>query len=454
MISFDKKNKSRIVVLGASESGTGAAVLAKKNGIDVFVSDMYVIKNSYKNILKKYKISYEEKWHSENKILNADEIIKSPGIPDTASIIEKIREHGIPIISEIEFAWRYTKAKTICVTGTNGKSTTAMLIYHILNSAKFSVALVGNIGKSFALCVAENDYDYYVIELSSFQLDNMYCFKADIAILLNITSDHLDRYEYKMKNYVDSKMRIIQNQTKDDIFIYSNDDLVIIHEIKKKCPVAALYPFSYKKKRLTKAYMESDFIKIDTHNNEFIINKRYITLQGKHNLYNFLAAAMTAKLLNVSNKILKNSFLNFKTVEHRMEKVISIGNVDYINDSKSTNVNSCLYALQSLKTPIVLILGGIDKGNDYSAIKKIVIKKCKALIFLGLNNFGLHSFFDKKINTIHDATSMQEAVKYASELAQNGDTVLLSPCCSSFDLFKNYEDRGNQFKKCVYNLVP
>lgn len=451
MNDFNKK-KSRIVILGAGESGTGAAVLAKKQGFETFVSDISEIKKLYKNILEKYKIIYEEGQHSEEKILNANEVIKSPGISNKISIIKRIKERNIPIISEIEFAGRYTKAKTICITGSNGKTTTATFIYYILNAAGFNVALVGNVGKSLALQIAEKDYEYYVIELSNFQLDDMYHFKANIAVLLNITPDHLDCYEYKMQNYVNSKMRIIQNQTKDDIFIYWNDDPVIVCEIQKIKPAVTFYPFSEQKQIGVKAYTENENIKIETANGEFSISQQCLILQGKHNLFNSLVAATVAKLLGVKNEVLKHSLSNFKTVEHRMEKVAHIKGVDYINDSKATNVISCFYALQSMKTPTILILGGIDKGNDYSEIEKLVIEKCRALIFLGIDNSKLHNFFDGKVDVIYDANFMQRVVQYAYKIAQNGDTVLLSPCCASFDLFQNYEDRGKQFKKCVCNL--
>ncbi|GMO35001.1 MAG: UDP-N-acetylmuramoyl-L-alanine--D-glutamate ligase [Candidatus Azobacteroides pseudotrichonymphae] len=452
MNDFNKKNVSRIVILGAGESGVGAAVLAKKQGFDTFVSDISEIKKSYKDILGKYGILYEEKRHSEEQILNADRIIKSPGISNKISIIEKMKERNIPIISEIEFAGYYTKAKTICITGSNGKTTTATLIYYILKYAGFDVALVGNVGKSLAMQVAEKDCNYYVIELSSFQLDGMYHFKADIAVLLNITSDHLDCYEYEIQNYINSKMRIIQNQTKNDIFIYWSDDLVIAREIQKMKPTVTFYPFSEQKQVGVKAYTENGNIKVETANGMFSMPQKYLVLRGKHNLYNSLAATAVAKLLGVKDEMLEYSFLNFKAIEHRMEKVAHIKGVDYINDSKATNVNSCFYVLQSMRTPVILILGGVDKGNDYSEIEGLVREKCRALIFLGVDNSKLHDFFDGKVNVIYDVDSMKKAIQYAYKIAQEGDTVLLSPCCSSFDLFQNYEDRGKQFKKYVCNL--
>ena len=442
----------RIVILGAGESGTGAAVLAKKQGFDVFVSDLSAIKQSYKDILDKYGISYEEKQHTEELILSANEIIKSPGIPDKVSIIKKIKERNIPIISEIEFGGRYTNAKLICITGSNGKTTTTMLTYHILKSAGLNVGLAGNVGDSFALQVAEKNYDYYVIELSSFQLDGMYDFKADIAILLNITPDHLDRYNYEMQNYVDSKLRILQNQTEKDSFIYWQDDPIISKEIDKLKPSVTLYPLAEKKQDETKAYTESKTIITETPNGKFTMEEELVALTGTHNLYNSLASGIAAKLLDIKDENIRQSLSDFKGVEHRLEKVARVRGVEYINDSKATNVNSCWYALQSMKTPTVLILGGTDKGNDYKEIESLVLEKCHALIFLGVDNSKLHAYFDGKIDVILDADSMKKAVEQAYSIAKKGDTVLLSPCCASFDLFQNYEDRGKQFKECVCNL--
>ncbi|MDR3218466.1 MAG: UDP-N-acetylmuramoyl-L-alanine--D-glutamate ligase [Dysgonamonadaceae bacterium] len=442
----------RIVILGAGESGVGAAVLAKKQGFDVFVSDVSAIKEQYKKILDNYQILYEEKQHSEEKILNADEIIKSPGIPDKIAIIQKIKEKQIPVISEIEFAGRYTKAKKICITGSNGKTTTTMLTYHILKNAGLNVGLAGNVGNSFALQVAEQDFDYYVIELSSFQLDGMYDFKAEIAVLLNITPDHLDRYNYEMQHYVDAKLRIIQNQTTADAFIFWNDDPVIRKEVAKLHPQAGLYPFARTKGEGTLAYTENKQIRIETLNGIFTMEEELVALTGTHNLYNSLAAGIAAKLLDIKNEDIRTSLSNFKGVEHRLEKVAHVKGVAYINDSKATNVNSTWYALQSMKTSVVLIVGGTDKGNDYREIEALVKNKCRALIFLGLDNTKLHAFFDGKTIRTTDARSMKEAVSQAYEIAEKGDTVLLSPCCASFDLFENYEDRGQQFKTCVRNL--
>ena len=442
----------RIVVLGAGESGAGAAVLAKKQGFDVFVSDLSVVKDKYKELLDKYGILWEESTHTEDLILNADEVIKSPGIPDKAPIIKKLKEKNTPVISEIEFAGRYTNAKTVCITGSNGKTTTTMLTYHILKESGLNVGLAGNVGNSFALQVAEDDFDYYVIELSSFQLDGMYDFKADIAVLLNITPDHLDRYDYKMQNYVDSKMRIIQNQTEKDAFIYWNDDPIVSEEIKKRNPKVSLYPFAKEKNDCLAGYVDNNQIFIKTSNGDFDMEEDLVALTGTHNLYNSLASAISSKILDIKNEDIRKSLSNFQGVEHRLEKVAKVRGVEYINDSKATNVNSCWYALQSMKTKVILILGGTDKGNDYSEIEALVKEKCRALIFLGVDNIPLHSFFDGKIDSVVDARSMKEAISQAYELAQKGDTVLLSPCCASFDLFKNYEDRGAQFKDCVRHL--
>ncbi|MDR0768651.1 MAG: UDP-N-acetylmuramoyl-L-alanine--D-glutamate ligase [Dysgonamonadaceae bacterium] len=448
----------RIVILGAGESGTGAAVLAKKKGFDVFVSDLSTIKDKYKEILERYEIPYEESRHTEEKILNANEVIKSPGIPDKVPIVKKLLLQNTPVISEIEFAGRYTNAKTICITGSNGKTTTAMLTYHILKSAGLNVGLAGNVGESFALQVAEQNYDYYVIELSSFQLDGMFDFRADIAVLLNITPDHLDRYNYEIQNYVDSKMRIIQNQTAADAFIFWNEDPVLKSRIAdyrlqiggKQLP--SLYPFALTKGDGAIAYTENKQIIINTPNGNFNMEEDLVALTGIHNLYNSLAAGITSKLLNVKNGNIRRSLSNFRGVEHRLEKVAKVRGVEYINDSKATNVNSTWYALQSMKTPVVLILGGTDKGNDYREIEVLVKEKCRALIYLGVDNSKLHGFFDGKVKQTTEAHSMKEAVSKAYDIAEKGDTVLLSPCCASFDLFNNYEDRGEQFKSCVRKL--
>ena len=442
----------RIVILGAGESGTGAAILSKKEGFEVFVSDLAAILPYYKAMLERHRIPFEENQHTEQDILNADEVIKSPGIPDKAPIIQKIIAGGIPILSEIEFAGRYTNAKMICITGSNGKTTTTMLTYHILKHAGLDVGLAGNVGNSLALQVAETPHAYYVIELSSFQLDNMYDFKADIAVLLNITPDHLDRYHYEFQNYIDAKFRVLQNQTSADTLIFWNDDPIIARELTKHSPKAALYPFSNNKHPLVKGYAINGYLIIETPNGSFSTEQNSLALKGIHNLYNSLAAGIAAKIVGISDEKISESLSDFAGVEHRLESVARINGVEYINDSKATNVNSCWYALQSINTKIVLILGGTDKGNDYTEIEPLVLEKARALIFLGMDNDKLHAFFDRKIALIEDAQSMAEAVDKASRLAQKGDTVLLSPCCASFDLFQNYEDRGRQFKQCVHNL--
>ena len=442
----------RIVILGGGESGAGAAVLAKKQGFDVFLSDLSEIKPEYKALLDKYEISWEEKQHSEEKILNAGEVIKSPGIPEKAPLIKKLLAQGTPIISEIEFAGRYTQAKMICITGSNGKTTTTMLVYHILKNAGLNVGLAGNVGQSLALQVANDSFDYFVVELSSFQLDGMTEFKADIAILLNITPDHLDRYEYNFQNYVDSKFRITQNQTEDDSFIFWENDPVIKAELAKRNIQSTMYPFSIERTEKTKAFIEKDELIIKTLKTLFTMPTTDLALQGMHNTYNSMAAGLAASIVNVRKESIRQSLQDFQGVEHRLEYVATVKNIRFVNDSKATNVNSCWYALQSMKTPVVLILGGTDKGNDYSEIEELVSNKVKGLIFMGVDNSALHTFFDGKISNIVDVQSMEDAVKAAYDMAKSGDTVLLSPCCASFDLFKSYEDRGKQFKNCVRNL--
>lgn len=441
----------RIVILGAGESGAGAAVLAKKEGFDVFVSDMSEIKDKYKELLDKHDIEWEEGGHTEEKILNADEIIKSPGIPDQAPMIQKCKTKGIGIISEIEFAGRYTTSKMICITGSNGKTTTTSLIYHIFKNAGYNVGLAGNIGKSLALQVAEDPHDYYVIELSSFQLDNMYNFRANIAILLNITPDHLDRYDNCMQNYVDAKMRIIQNQTKDDTFIYWNDDPIIKEELKKYDIKSVQCPFSDLKEKGSIAYIEEGQYKIEVPT-PFNMEQEALSLTGRHNIYNSLAAGIASRVSGIKKEDIRRSLSDFPGVEHRLEKVTTVGGVQYINDSKATNVDACWYALESMKTPTILILGGKDKGNDYNAIKDLVKKKCCGLVYLGADNTKLHNFFDGMGIPVRDTHSMKECMKACYEMAKPGDTVLLSPCCASFDLFKNMEDRGEQFKTLARNL--
>jgi len=442
----------RIVILGGGESGVGAAVLAKKQGFDVFLSDKSEIKPQYKALLDEYEIAWEEKQHTEGLILNANEVIKSPGIPDKAPIIKQLQKLKIPVISEIEFAGRYTQAKMICITGSNGKTTTTMLVYHILKDAGLNVGLAGNVGQSLALQVANANCDYYVVELSSFQLDGMTEFKADIAILLNITPDHLDRYEYNFQNYVDSKFRITQNQTEEDAFIFWESDPVIKAELKKRNIQSTMYPFAIERSEKTKAFIEQDEMIIKTLKTLFTMPTSELSLKGIHNTYNSMAAGLTASIVNVRKESIRQSLQDFQGVEHRLEYVATVKNIRFINDSKATNVNSCWYALQSMKTPVVLILGGTDKGNDYAEIEELVHDKVRGLVFLGLDNKALHVFFDDKVSNITDAQSMNDAVQAAYEMANDGDTVLLSPCCASFDLFKSYEDRGTQFKSLVRNL--
>ena len=441
----------RIVVLGAGESGAGAAVLAKVKGFDVFVSDMSAIKETYKQQLESYGIAWEEGHHTESLILNADEVVKSPGIPNDAPIIKKLREKQIPVISEIELAGRYTQAKMICITGSNGKTTTTSLIYHIFKLAGFNVGLAGNIGRSLAFQVATENYDYYVIELSSFQLDNMYDFRANIAVLLNITPDHLDRYDYDMQKYVDAKFRILQNQTDDDAFVFWNDDPIIRRERGKYGIHGKLYPFSELKKAGMAAYADNGTIYF-AEPYAFNMEQEALALTGKHNLYNSMAAGISASISGIKNEVIREALATFKGVEHRLEKVCRVRGVEFINDSKATNVNSCWYALQSMKTKTVLILGGKDKGNDYDEIAPLVKEKCVGLVYMGLHNEKLHSYFDGFGLPVADVQSMKDAVDAAFGMAKPGQTVLLSPCCASFDLFKSYEDRGEQFKACVREL--
>ena len=441
----------RIAILGAGESGAGAAVLAKQKGFDVFVSDMSAIKDKYKQMLDEHNIEWEESQHTAEKILSADEIIKSPGIPDTAPMVQQIIEKQIPIISEIEFAGRYTQSKMICITGSNGKTTTTSLIYHIFREAGYDVGLAGNIGRSLALQVAEDPHEYYVIELSSFQLDNMYDFRANIAVLLNITPDHLDRYDYQMQNYVDAKMRILQNQTEQDAFIYWNDDPIIRRELEKYDIKAMQCPFSLVKENGSIAYIEEGQYKIE-YPTPFNMEQEALALTGKHNIYNSLAAGIASNLSGIKKEVIRKSLSDFPGVAHRLEKVCKVGGVQYINDSKATNVDACWYALESVTTPVVLILGGLDKGNDYNEIKDLVIEKCRGLVFLGADNAKLHEFFDPLGIPTADTQSMRDCVDACYSMAQPGDTVLLSPCCASFDLFQNMADRGNQFKEMVRNL--
>lgn len=425
---------ARIVVLGAGESGSGAAILAKEKGFDVFVSDCGTISDPYRALLDQNGVQWEDGQHTEALILNADEVVKSPGIPTTAPLIQKLQAQGTPIISEIEFAARYTHAKMICITGSNGKTTTTSLIYYILRNAGLNVGLAGNIGNSLALQVAREDHDYYVIELSSFQLDNMYDFRADVAILLNITPDHLDRYDFKFQNYIDAKFRITRNQTKEDSFIYWAEDPVIDREMKKIQLGATLYPYGF------------------TQPNPLPVGEDELALKGRHNILNSMAATLAAKVLEIKNDVIRESLMTFQGVEHRLQYVATIRGVRWINDSKATNVNSCWYALESMTTPTVLILGGKDKGNDYSEIDELVRTKCHTLVFMGLHNEKLHEHFDSFDINIIDTDNLHDAVQAAYHAANEGDTVLLSPCCASFDLFKSYEDRGEQFMAAVRKL--
>ena len=438
----------RIVVLGAAESGVGAAVLAKKEGFDVFVSDMSKIKDKYKQMLDERGISWEEGQHTEELILSATEIVKSPGIPDTAPMVSKAIQAGIPIISEIEFAGRYTSSKMICITGSNGKTTTTSLIYHIFREAGYDAGLAGNIGHSLALQVAEEPHEYYIIELSSFQLDNMYDFRANIAVLLNITPDHLDRYDFKMQNYVDAKMRILQNQTPDDAFIYWADDPIISRELKKYDIKAVECPFSLVKKNGVIGYIEEGQYRLE-YPVPFNMEQEELSLTGTHNIYNSLAAGLAA---GIKKEVIRKSLGDFPGVEHRLEKVCRVRGVEYINDSKATNVDACWYALESMKTPTILIIGGKDKGNDYEPIKPLIKEKCVGLVYLGADNQKLHDNFDSMGIPVRDVHSMKDCVSACYEMALPGQTVLLSPCCASFDLFKNMEDRGDQFKTLVRAL--
>ena len=442
----------KISILGAGESGVGAAILAKQKGFEVFVSDKGIIAEKFKSVLTQNNILWEEENHSEDEILSSGEVIKSPGIPDHVEIVRKIKAKGIPVISEIEFAGRYTKAKMICITGSNGKTTTTLLIYHILKKAGLNVGLAGNVGESLAKKVAEGKHDYFVVELSSFQLDGMYDFKADIAILLNITPDHLDRYEYKMEHYIDSKFKIIQNQQEDDVFIYCLDDENIKDHLKKTHIKPAQYPFSIKEKVEKGAYLNEEQLIIHTNNDPISMSIYDLALQGNHNLYNSLAAGIAAKILELRKDLIRESLADFQNIEHRLEFVARINGIEFINDSKATNVNSTWYALESMENPVIWIAGGVDKGNDYSSLVEIAKDKVKALICMGVNNEKLIAAFKNVIPVVDIAGSAHEAVAKAYMLGKKDDIVLLSPSCASFDLFQNYEDRGRQFKEAVRGL--
>lgn len=444
--------EKRIAILGAGESGIGSAILAKKQGYDVFVSDNGIIKAGYKDVLISNNIDFEEGNHSKEKILTYKLVVKSPGIPEKAPLILKLRDSGAEVISEIEFAGRFTNAKTICITGSNGKTTTTLLTYHILKNAGLNAGLAGNVGKSFAWQVAENDYDVYVIEISSFQLDGMYSFRADIAVLMNITPDHLDRYEYNFQNYIDSKFRIIQNQTEKDYFIYCADDETIQKELDKRTIIPKAMPFSLQQPASPGAGITGDKMIINYNQKQFSMFILEMSLQGKHNTYNSMAAGIAGMVLEIKDEQLRESLADFKGVEHRLEHFLKVHGIEFINDSKATNVNSTWYALESVKQPVVWIAGGIDKGNDYSMLLSVVKEKVKAIVCLGKDNSKIHKAFNKVVKNIIDTSSMEEAVKASYYLAKNGDTVLLSPACASFDLFENYEDRGRQFKEAVRNL--
>ena len=443
---------SRVVVLGGGESGVGSAVLAKVKGFDVFLSDMGKISDKYTAILDEWKIPYEQGGHTEDLILNADEVIKSPGIPSTAGMVRKIEDKGIGIISEIEFAGRYDSAKKVCITGSNGKTTTTSLIYHLLKQAGMNVGLGGNIGKSYAYQVATESYDIYVLELSSFQLDNVYDFKADIAVITNITPDHLDRYGHNMENYVKAKFRITRNMSSDDCFIFCSDDEITINHLNKIIVKAQQLPFSQKTELEQGAFVQEDRIVVKYKEQECDMYLQELALGGKHNIYNSMAAALAAKAMDIDNEAIREGLATFQAVEHRLEKVLSIKDVLYINDSKATNVDAAWYALECQTRPVVWIVGGTDKGNDYSSLVELAREKVKAIICLGVDNRKIHAAFEGIVPKMYDVTSAKDAVQQAHKIANPGDVVLLSPCCASFDLFKNYEDRGRQFKEAVRNL--
>ena len=442
----------KAVILGGGESGVGAAVLAKVKDYETFLSDSGTLKDAFREQLRKWDIPFEEGGHTPEKILDADLVIKSPGIPETAPLVVRLRDQGTPIISEIEFAGYYDTAKKICITGSNGKTTTTSLIYYLLKNAGLNVGLGGNIGQSYAMQVATEKHDIYVLELSSFQLDGMYDFKADIAVLMNITPDHLDRYDHCFQNYINAKFRITRNMRPEDCFIFCSDDEVTIAELNKIVVQAQKLPFTQNEKVDQGAWLDGDTVRVNYRGDEFDILVEDLSLKGRHNVYNSMAAAITGKIMNITNETIRRSLTSFEGVEHRMEKVLSVGGVLYVNDSKATNVNSTWYALESVKTPIVLILGGTDKGNDYAPLFDLVREKVKAIVCMGVDNKKIHDSFRDIVPVIVDTLSATECVNKCAELASPGDTVLLSPCCASFDLFKNYEDRGRQFKAAVRNL--
>ena len=442
----------RLVILGGGESGVGTAILGKKQGYNVFVSDFGKIKDSYKEVLIINDIAWEEEKHTEELILNADVVMKSPGIPDKSPIVKQLKSKGVSVISEIEFASSFTNAVCIGITGSNGKTTTTMLTYHVLKSAGLNVGLAGNVGKSFAWQVADNNYDFYVIELSSFQLDGIINFKPHVAIITNISPDHLDRYDYKYQNYIDSKFRITMNQTKDDFLIYDANDEAILEWLKNNTVKAKLIPFSLTDEYTEGAYIKNNTMEVKINQEEFVMDTEHISLEGKHNMKNAMAASSVANILKIRKSTIRESMSTFQGVEHRLEKVLKIQNVQYINDSKATNVNSVFYALESMNTPTVWIVGGVDKGNDYHELMSLVREKVKAIICLGIDNKKIIDAFGNVVDIMVEVNNMNEAVKMAQRLSEKGDTVLLSPACASFDLFENYEDRGKQFKHAVKNL--
>ena len=443
---------ARVVVLGGAESGVGAAVLAKVKGFDVFLSDKGQIKDDYIKTLTEWNIPFEQGQHSEELILNADEVVKSPGIPGTVPMVQKIREKGIRVVSEIEFASRYDSAKKICITGSNGKTTTTSLIYYLLQNAGLNVGLGGNIGKSYAYQVATEHFDYYVLEISSFQLDDIYDFRPDIAIITNITPDHLDRYDHKMENYVAAKFNITRNLRPADCFIFDSDDAITVGHLSKIVLRCKMLPFSQEKELEQGAFLKDDRIVLRYDKEETDIFLEKLALGGRHNVYNSMAAALAAKATGIENKVIRESLATFQPIEHRLEPVLSVKDVLYINDSKATNVDSAWYALECQKKPVVWIVGGTDKGNDYSVLNDLVREKVKAIVCLGVDNAKIHAAFGGMVDQMADALSAEEAVQKAAAMASPGDVVLLSPCCASFDLFKNYEDRGEQFKAAVRKL--
>jgi len=446
---------SRVVVLGGAESGVGAAVLAKVKGFDVFLSDKGKIADKYIETLKEWDIPFEEGQHTESLILSADEVVKSPGIPGTVPMVRKLRDQGTRIVSEIEFASRYDSAKKICITGSNGKTTTTSLIYYLLQNAGLNVGLGGNIGRSYAYQVATEHFDYYVLEISSFQLDDIYDFKPDIAIITNITPDHLDRYDHKMENYVEAKFKITKNLSKDDCFIFDSDDQITIRHLDNIILRAKMLPFSQEKEiEGNGAFVRGDQMVVRFEEDESTMYLRELALGGRHNIYNSMAAALAAKATGIKNEVIRNSLMTFQPIEHRLEPVLSIKDVLYINDSKATNIDSAWYALECQKRPVVWIVGGTDKGNDYSILNALVREKVKAIVCLGVDNTKIHAAFEGIVGKDHmkDTRSAEEAVRAARDFAESGDVVLLSPCCASFDLFENYEDRGAKFKEAVRNL--